>query len=303
MVEMCVKKFLVRVLPSPLKSALKKLARLPLRVWTFRKKAEGVAVSKQDIINGLREMGIVEGDTIFVHSSFSSFGFVKNGPMEVINSLIKVVGAKGNVCMPSFGPLLDGKTFDAGKTPSALGKITDVFWRLPQAKRSLSPTHSVACVGMDAESLTNGHLLDNTPFSKNSPYFKAMEKGGKVVCLGSPLHRSLTCNYLVEDELGEKFPVKVYKNGLKEFVVIDKQGRERKVMLKEHDKSLDSIRVDWHPEIANWFEGILEERGCLKKGKIGEAVIRIYGIKCMADSLRDLAAEGKTIYEGFGACT
>lgn len=300
---MCLKKFLALVLPSPLKSALKKLARLPLRVWTFRKRAEGVVISKQDIVDGLREMGIGEGDTIFVHSSFSSFGFVKRGPMEVIDALIEAVGEKGNVCMPSFGPLPDGKTFDAGKTPSALGKITDVFWRLPQAKRSLSPTHSVACVGKDAEALTAGHLLDKTPFSKNSPYFKAMKKGGKVVCLGSPLHRSLTCNYLVEDELGDKFPVKVYKDGLKEFVVIDKHGKKRKVLLKEHDKSLDSIRVDWRPEIAGWFEGILEQRGCLKKGRIGEAVIRIYGIKCMADALRDLAAEGKTIYEGYGACT
>ena len=299
---MCLKKFLARVLPSPLKRALKKLIRLPVRVWTFRKRAEGVVISKQDIVNGLREMGIGEGDTIFVHSSFSSFGFVKNGPMEVINALFEVVGAKGNVCMPSFGPLPDGKTFDAREAPSALGKITDVFWRLPQAKRSLSPTHSVACVGKDAEAITSGHLLDKTPFSKNSPYFKAMKKDGKVVCLGSPLHRSLTCNYLVEDELGEKFPVKVYKGGLKEFVVIDTQGKKRKVLLREHDKSLDSIRVDWHPEIADWFEGILEERGCLSKGKIGEAVIRIYGIKCMADALRDLAAEGKTIYEGFGAC-
>ncbi len=200
------------MLPMRVKAGIKRLARLPQRLRTYKKKAEGAAIGKEDILRGLRELGIKKCDTIFVHSSFSSFGYVKRGPEEVIDALLEAVGPGGNVCMPSFGPLPDGRTFDARNTPCAMGKIPETFRKMQGARRSLSPTHSVACIGKDAGFITEGHLEGETAFGKNSPYRRMMEMGGKVVCLGSPFTRSLTCNYLIEEEAGEKFQVKVYED-------------------------------------------------------------------------------------------
>lgn len=290
------KKILAKILPAPVKGAIKRVLRLPLRLWTYKKKLEGVVVSKEDIVGGLRSLGIKKGDTIFVHSSFSSFGFVKRGPQEVIEALLEAVGPRGNVCMPSFGPLPDGKTFDARNTPCAMGKIPEIFRRMPGAKRSLSPTHSVACIGRDADCIVRGHLLDETPFGKNSPYRKMMKMGGKAIALGSPFTHSLTCNYLIEDEAGGKFPVKVYEDGLREFVVIDEKGKKHAVRKKYHNKSIDHLRFDNRPEIAGWLEKLMVEKKRLKKTQIGAATVRVYAIKGLVDTLRELLKEGKTIY-------
>ncbi|MCX6799340.1 MAG: AAC(3) family N-acetyltransferase [Candidatus Diapherotrites archaeon] len=290
------KQFLAKMLPAPLKRAVKRVLRLPLRLWTYKKKFEGVVIGKEDIVSGLRSLGIKDGDTIFVHSSFSAFGFVKRGPEEVIEALLEAVGRDGNVCMPSFGPLPDDKTFDVRGTPCALGKIPETFRRMPGAKRSLSPTHSVACIGKDADFITKGHLKDETAFGKSSPYYKMMEMGGKVVCLGSPFTRSLTCNYLIEEEASDRFPVRVYEEELREFVVIDEKGKKFFVKKKYHDKSLDPIRVDNRPEIAGWLERLMAEKGRLRRAKIGEAAVRVYAIKGLVDTLRELLQEGKTIY-------
>ncbi len=299
--QMNVKKTAAKFMPTSLKNFIKWLRRLPLKIWVKGKKVQGQLITKEDIIAGLKELEIKKGDTVFVHSSFSSFGFVKRGPEEVIDALLEAVGSEGNVCMPSFGPLEDGKTFDVKKTPSALGKITDVFWRMPNAKRSLDPTHSFACVGKDSELLTKNVFNCKAPFEKGSPYYRLMQAGGKVLCLGSPFHTSLTCNYLIEDELGLKFPVKIYLDEPKEFYIIDSAGKKHVMVRKVHDKSLDSIRVDWNPEIADWFEKILSKKGCLKKTKVGEAMVRVYGIKCMIDILREMAGKRITIYKGYGA--
>ena len=290
------KKILAKILPAPVKGAIKRVLRLPLRLWTYKKKLEGVVVSKEDIVGGLRSLGIKKGDTIFVHSSFSSFGFVKRGPQEVIEALLEAVGPRGNVCMPSFGPLPDGKTFDAHNTPCAMGKIPETFRRMPGAKRSLSPTHSVACIGKGADFIVGGALAGETAFGKNSPYYKMMKMGGKVVALGSPFTHSLTCNYLIEEEVGDKFPVKVYEKGLREFAVIDENGKKHLVRKRYHDKSIDRLRVDNRPEIADRLEVLMAEKNRLRKTKIGEATVRVYSIKGLVDTLRELLREGKTIY-------
>jgi len=284
------------VMPTKMKNTIKYFGRTPKRMKAYSNKAKGKVVTKQDIVNGLKKIGIKKGDTIFVHSSLSAFGFVEGGPQAIIDALLETVGNNGNVCMPCFGPLSDGKTFDVRETPSNLGKVSDVFWRLPTAKRSLSPTHSVACIGKQATQITTGHLIDETPFTKNSPYFKAMELGGKVIVLGSPLTRSLTCNYIVEDFAGSNFPVKVYSKNPKNFIVIDQSGKKIPVKKKVHNLDIDPVRIDYQPELADWLETFLKKRDCLKKEKIGKATVMVYGIKCLIEALEDLLKQGKTIY-------
>ena len=88
-----------------------------------------------------------------------------------------VIGPKGTLVFPTFSidktmeNTLNNKKyiFNPNTTPSTVGKITEVFRTLPDVKRSLHPTHSVAALGPLAEELTNTHLDDGTNFGRSSP--------------------------------------------------------------------------------------------------------------------------------------
>ena len=59
-------------------------------------------VSKDQIINGLRELGIKLGMELEVHSSLSSFGYVEGGAATVIQALQETVGLEGSIFMPAL---------------------------------------------------------------------------------------------------------------------------------------------------------------------------------------------------------
>ena len=62
------------------------------------------------LVEGFRELGVEEGDTLLVHSSYKSFGEIKGGPQTVIRALEAVLGAPdlstspvGGVSATTFG--------------------------------------------------------------------------------------------------------------------------------------------------------------------------------------------------------
>ncbi|NJS39886.1 MAG: AAC(3) family N-acetyltransferase [Rhodobacteraceae bacterium] len=59
--------------------------------------------------------------------------------------------------------------FDAKRTPSEMGLLTELFRRAPGAKRSLHPTHSVTALGPLAEQLTATHHQATTPSGRGTP--------------------------------------------------------------------------------------------------------------------------------------
>ena len=52
--------------------------------------------------NKLRELGIKETDTLLVHSNFNPDSGFKGAPLDVVNALIELVGAEGNLLMVSI---------------------------------------------------------------------------------------------------------------------------------------------------------------------------------------------------------
>ena len=58
-------------------------------------------VLKQDILDALLSVGVSKGQTIMVHTSLSSLGFVCGGAQMVIEALIEAVGNEGTIMMPT----------------------------------------------------------------------------------------------------------------------------------------------------------------------------------------------------------
>lgn len=162
-------------------------------------------VLKKDIISSLKEVGVKEGQSIMVHTSLGSLGFVCGGAQSVIEALLECVGENGTIMMPTQSwKNLDPETgvhweepkewwqtirdnwpaYDKDITPTnTMGAVAEMFRKWPGAIRSDHPARSVAAWGKYAKYLTENHDLSNI-FGEGSPVGKLYELDGYVLLLG-----------------------------------------------------------------------------------------------------------------------
>lgn len=168
-------------------------------------------VTHDDLVQGLKNLGIAAGDTLFVHSSFKALGPVAGGVETVIRALETGLGPEGLLLMPSFN-LVErerrAETWDAQTTPSTVGWITEYFRRLPHTYRSDHYSHSVAARGKGAQAFVADHLRqegyespwDCTPWGKtyglHSPMVKAYQRDAKLLMLGVDYTTSTYCHFV-----------------------------------------------------------------------------------------------------------
>ena len=162
-------------------------------------------VLKEDIVRALKDVGVHEGQTIMVHTSLSSFGFVCGGAQTMIEALLECTGEEGTLMMPAQSwKNLDPETgvhweeprewwqtirdnwpaYDKAITPTnTMGAVAEMFRKWPGALRSDHPARSVAALGRYAEYLTRDHDLSNI-FGEGSPVGKLYELDGYVLLMG-----------------------------------------------------------------------------------------------------------------------
>jgi len=142
-------------------------------------------LTRGDIVRGLRDLGLAAGDSLIVHSSMRHLGPVEGGADTVIDAILEVIGAEGNLVLPTFNYVdpVPSPYYDPKETPGRTGILPEVGRKRPGAVRSLHPTHSVTVIGPDAERLTAGHLFQRV-FGVGSPVDLLAQSGGKVLLLG-----------------------------------------------------------------------------------------------------------------------
>ena len=64
-------------------------------------------LTRSDIVDGLRALGLAAGDRVVVHSSLKAFGRVEGGPNTVIDALEEVITPAGTLVMPTFSSEFD----------------------------------------------------------------------------------------------------------------------------------------------------------------------------------------------------
>ncbi len=139
-------------------------------------------VTQQDIVDGLRQIGLQQGDLVQAHSSLSAFGYVEGGADTVLDALLETVGPEGTVMMPTFNHG-SAKVFDIKTSPSTNGAVTEALRKRPQARRSMHPTHPYGAIGYLADQLVEGHLEAGT-YDRDCPLGKLAIWGGHVLLLG-----------------------------------------------------------------------------------------------------------------------
>ncbi|UCG32134.1 MAG: AAC(3) family N-acetyltransferase, partial [Phycisphaerales bacterium] len=176
-----------------------------LRRWR-RKIFKPPRVTKEDIIRGLKEVGLKEGDEVMFHSSLYALGEVEGGADAVIDAYLETVGRDGTVMVPSYAEYKQrtggyGSWWDPKTTPVYTGRITEVFWRRPEAMRSNHPAHAIAAIGRRAEYFTSGHgtegdrygQWDTGEFASWSPWEKMVEEDINYMLIG--IVRACTLGY------------------------------------------------------------------------------------------------------------
>lgn len=166
-------------------------------------------VTQADMAKDLAALGLQTGDVVMVHSSMSSIGYVVGGADAVIDALLEVVGDTGTVIMPSLvrGGLSVEERFriwDIEKSPSDVGRITEVFRQRRESLRSWHPTHAASAIGPLAHELTKDHQhasgrpspWGDAAFAADSPWEKMCGLGAKYTFLGTNYRTCTLFHYI-----------------------------------------------------------------------------------------------------------
>jgi aminoglycoside 3-N-acetyltransferase len=216
-----------------------------------------MALTKEDIKQGLRELGVEGGMTLMVHSSLSALGRVEGGADTVIDALEEVVGPLGTLLMPAMG---GAPVFDVDDTRSNVGTITDRFWRRPETIRSIHPTHSAAGVGPLAQELLAGHLDQPTAIGPDSPWGRVAKlERGYLLFIGCDQDRN-TLLHTAEDIVEGAYLTTI----VRDYYDADR-NKQTKVLERFPGPHRDFIQLD----------RLFAAAGAMRVGCIGNAVCRL----------------------------
>jgi len=221
-----------------------------------------------DLVSGFRNLGISDGDCVFIHSSYKSFGPVDGGPQTVINALETVLGADGTLIMPTFNyDFLKGVPWDMRTTPSQMGVLTELVRLDPRAKRMYHPIYSMAAIGRLADDVAA--LRSQDCFGETTIFKKLRDWDASILILGLPYSKSITFLHHCEQAAGVDYRY------LKEFhgVAIDGQG-------KQHEETCTMFVRDVEKGVVLDFEpiGALLDSQVVTRQAIGQADVRL--MKC-----------------------
>lgn len=289
---------LARIPPGRLAQLRAARSRLRRFRYRLRQRAAPVVVTREDIVASLREVGLRDGDGVFLHSSLSSFGEIRGGSATVLQALDDVLGPEGLIAMPAF-PLVGGTqeylstnpVFDVRNTASTMGSLTERFRTSPGVARSLHPTHSVVARGPGAEELVAGHEEAETPFGEGTPFARMIERGMVQLWFGVGL-RIFTLYHAFECLRPAGFPIDVFQEKRVDARVIDAEGREKTVSTLVHDPVVGGRKDDTREAIRTH----LLETGVLERATLGRGEVMAARMPELMAELETLLARGITIY-------
>jgi aminoglycoside 3-N-acetyltransferase len=171
---------------------------------------------KDNLLAGLRALGVRAGDKLLIHSAANSIGPVKElvrapdtGMRWLLDALLEGVGPDGIVAVPTFTKTFkseqDGPTGDVwnpARSPSRVGSFTNYVWQQPGAARSDHPTHSIAALGRRAKEFCSGHSWREgaSTFDRRGPWGRLVDWDGRILWIGTAM-KTQTAVHVVEDWL------------------------------------------------------------------------------------------------------
>lgn len=252
------------------------------------RRRKGPHVTKDDIEEGLRELGLERGAVVGVHSSLSSFGYVEGGADAVIDAILDTVGPEGSVVFPTYS----NNRRDLERTPDEIemgvtwkykvlpydpkeascwtGRIPDTFRRREGVVRGTNPTHSLSAVGPEKHGLARG-------------WHKLLELDGSILLIGVGLG---CCSSMHLAEKGFELPERILKRTT--------PPAELRETLRREDVHFG---FGPYPDFARMEEPCREHR-ILRTRPIGEAQVKLLRLRGLIDLYaRALGEDPDVFYE------
>lgn len=157
------------------------------------------------LVRDLRRLGLRRDDTVLLHASMRSLGWVCGGPQVVVRAFMEVLGERGTLVVPAQSPentdpsrwrspavpaawwpaiRAELPAFDAATTPCpASGLIAETVRTWPGSVRSAHPQTSFAAVGAHAGELMAGHEI-TSELGEESPLAKLERIDAYALLLG-----------------------------------------------------------------------------------------------------------------------
>ncbi|MBL6990775.1 MAG: AAC(3) family N-acetyltransferase [Bacteriovoracaceae bacterium] len=236
---------------------------------------------------GLLGLGLSRGQTVIVHSSLKSLGWVCGGAEAVIVALMEVVGPEGTLVMPAHSSSNSDPTkwqcppvprdwwdiiketmpaFNPQTTPTrGMGAIAEIFRSFPGVLRSYHPAVSFSAWGKNSSLITKDHALD-FPLGDKSPLARIYDLDGHILLLGVD-HDKNTSLHLAE-------------NRQKNIKVVTEASAilQKGVRLWQEYKEID-MNPDQFMQIGSDYEQIAQVRS----GMIGQASCKLLPQKKLVD--------------------
>lgn len=219
--------------------------------------------AQEQLEKDLRQLGLISGDMVYVHTSLRAIGKIDGGADTLINAFLNVLGPNGTIAVPthtlSFVGL--GKPPHTPDTPTMLGTFPEVLRKRPEAQRSGHASHATAAIGKHAKTLTENHDPCNA-LGIHSPIYRLWQMNGKILLLGVT-HKVNTSIHLAESLAKMPYVCLHYDASWGEAVhELLPDGT-----IKEH------IQVEFSAcsGVYNKVQPLLEAKGQSSIGKIGNA--------------------------------
>ncbi|MGO4477807.1 AAC(3) family N-acetyltransferase [Massilia sp. 2TAF26] len=295
---------MLKPLKRTVKAALEALRR---RRSERQLRQSGSHVTRADLARDLARLGIRPGDTVFLHSSLKSLGYVEGGASSVVKALQDAVGAEGTLLVPTYylpaGTVkatceMEGYVFDPRSHGTNMGRLPETFLREAATHRSVHPTHSVSAWGRHAQYLTEAHHRAPSIFGEGSPWqrFVGLD-GAKVLGLGISMG-PVTFYHVVEDAMGERFPEPIWEERTYQLPCLDKEGKHWDVPVRPFAPAVAARRIDYaaREDLRAYFREEFERAGLRVNGKVGEGDSWFIPARAFFDHLEKMAGQGITIY-------
>ena len=241
------------------------------------------------LVEQLRALGVKQGMTLAVHSSFSSIGYVVGDAHSVILSLKNAIGSDGTLAMPSHSfQLSEPYQWKRPAVPKewhqtiidnmpgynrdiavwrSMGKIPLSFHAYRDTVRSGHPNTSWLAAGARADFVTDDHAYDFGQ-GDNSPLARLYDLDAYVVLIGVPFKNN-TCFHLAETRAD--FAGKTIQDNR---APLEKNGRTEWITYRD---------VKWCDEDFDAIGHAAEEAGLVTKGRFGQAETRFFSQRAMVD--------------------
>lgn len=237
----------------------------------------------------LEDLGIKQGDSIYVTSSWNEFHSYNGTPLEFIELLKNSIGIEGTLSMPSNTNMFLNGHFDELKTGTTAGFLAEIFRRMRGVKRSISLSSSVTSFGNKADRYTLNHEKSYIDWDKSSPYYQMYKDNAKIISFGNGSFFTMGSPFHISDYL-------LYEKGIPYFREIFK--REGEFTWRKRDGTTGSGKFLIR-------EGVQNLRNFNKYIKdVNHIDCSFKNLKCYSVNIQDLVdksvelgCQGKVMYE------